>query len=398
MKNQNPSQSQPREDNSRKMSNAYSKNLQKQDSQNNMNNLQKNQSSRPYQPQGNFRNNNYRERSRSRELSHRQSFHEHQYNNMKQNNYDSNNPRYKPNYFRQVNDHNNQRQFESKYNKDKYNNMQNSEGMNNNHSYNSNEISKDDCLILLPNNYYNYIRKDFDRLKNRLRNEVKEDISNIIYNYIVPGFNENIFKFTAYSFSSKSTAIKIIAQFLFDELKKIYENTTYLKLSFLIPDNVIGFIIGIEGKNINQIREETNAKIEVYSPNNSRNYRKIEIAGDPQGIAGAAEKIYSITKKYFYFNIPKILNRNERDRDRRDIEHDRDKRDRDFNDYKDRNNFGYRNKDFHNQGYKDKDYKGMYNKERNEYRDMGYKNDYKNREGGYRNYGNNRDNNSIIEI
>ena len=108
--------------------------------------------------------------------------------------------------------------------------------MNNNHSYNSNEIFKDDCLILLPNNDYKYIRKDFDRLKNRLRNELKDDISNIMNNFILPGFNENIFKFTAYSFSSKSTAIKIIAQFLFDELKKIYENTTYLKLSFLIQE------------------------------------------------------------------------------------------------------------------------------------------------------------------
>jgi len=164
---------------------------------------------------------------------------------------------------------------------------------------------------------------------------------------MVPGFNENIFKFTTYAYSSRSLAIKIIAEFLFDALKTLYDNSTYLKLSFLIPDNVIGFIIGIEGKNINQIREETNAKIEVHSPNNTRNYRKIEIAGDPQGIAGAAEKIYSITRKYFYFNIPKILNRNERDRDRRDMEHDRDNRDRDnrdrdFNNYKDRNNGGYR--------------------------------------------------------
>ena len=149
----------------------------------------------------------------------------------------------------------------------------------------------------------------------------------------------------------------------------MYEKTTYLKLSFLIPDNVIGFIIGIEGKNINQIREETNAKIEVYSPNNSRNYRKIEIAADPQGIAGAAEKIYAITRKYFSFGVPKILNRNDRERDMN--------RDRDFNTYKDRNYGSYRSKDFNNTGYKDKDYKGMYNKERNEYRDVGYKNDYK---------------------
>ena len=32
------------------------------------------------------------------------------------------------------------------------------------------------------------------------------------------------------------------------------DKVTYLKLIFVIPDNVIGFIIGIHGQNINQIR------------------------------------------------------------------------------------------------------------------------------------------------
>ena len=384
--NQNPSQSQK---------SRYSNNYQKKDFSYKNENPSKYSSSNPYQASHDYRNNNFRERSRSREMNRRHSFNDHQnynINQKNQNNYE-NNQRYKPNYYRQqMSDHNNQRQYESKYSKDKFNNLQNPEDMNNKNIQNTNNFSKNDCLIVLPKNYYNYITQDFDKLKNRLRNELKDNISNIIYNFTVPGFNENIFKFTVYELSNRTTAIRIIAEFLFDAVKKVYEKTTYLKLSFLIPDNVIGFIIGIEGKNINQIREETNAKIEVYSPNNSVNYRKIEIAGDPRGIAGAAEKIYEITKKYFYFNMEKILNRNERD-DRRDFDYERDNRDRDFNNYKDRNNSGYKNKDYHNMGYKDRDYKGMYNKERNEYRDMGYKNDYKNRDGGYRNYGNNRDNN-----
>ena len=142
-------------------------------------------------------------------------------------------------------------------------------------------------------------------------------------------------------------------------------------------DYFFGFIIGIKGKNINQIREETNAKIEVYSPNNSVNYRKIKmkLPGIPGVLPGQLKKKYSITRRYFYFNMPKILNRNERD-ERKDFDNERDNRDtrdnrdRDFNNHKDRNNSGYKNKDYHNMGYKDKDYKGMYNKERNEYGDM----------------------------
>ena len=335
MMNQNLSQTQPNDENPRKVNNQYQKLSQKQDSPKNMGNPAKYSGSHQYQSQKEYQNNAIRERSRSRDISHRQTYHEHQYNNMNkgnQNNYDlNNNQRYKSNYYRnQISDYNNQRQFDrGGYNKDKYNNLQYSEG-GMNHSYNNSNDSKDDCLILQPKNYYNYIQKDFDKIKNNLKNELKDEITNITNNYTLPGFKEKIFKFTTHSFNNKIVAIKIIAEFLFNSLKKLYESTRYLKLSILIPDNVIGFIIGIEGKNINQIREETNAKIEVYNcPNNAINYRKIEIAGDPKAIAGAAGKILNIARKYYYFKNP---SKNERDRDRREIDHDnRDIRDRDFN-------------------------------------------------------------------
>ena len=67
---------------------------------------------------------------------------------------------------------------------------------------------------------------------------------------------------------------------------------SYLKGSILIPDNVIGFIIGI-----------------VHPQNNSKKYRQIEIAGEPLSISKAAEKIYSITYKYFNFYHQQILKR-----------------------------------------------------------------------------------------
>ena len=362
----------PQDDKSRKMSNQYSKNVQNQNSPNNMVKSSKYSSNRPYPTPREYRN-NPRERSRSPGINYRAPYHNYPHNNMKQsnqNNYDSNNQRNRP-YYRQQ-DFGGQRQFESKYSK----NYQ--EGNNNNYYKNNiSEHSKDDCLIILQKTYYNYILKDFDALKNKLKNELKDDISNIIYNYSVPNINENVFKFTTCTFEGKSIAIRIIAEYLFSEIKKKYENTTYLKLYFLVPDNVIGFIIGIDGKNINQIRDDSNAKIEVSNPNSS-NYRKIEIAGDPKGISLAAEKIYAIVKKYFYFNNPKILNRNERDR--RELEYERDNRSREFN-YKDKNYTNFRSKEYNNNsGYKDNDYKGMYNKERNDY-NMGYRNDYKSRGG-----------------
>lgn len=64
---------------------------------------------------------------------------------------------------------------------------------------------------------------------------------------------------------------------------------------------MIGFIIGIEGKNINTIRDESKARIEVFPQTNSK-MRQIEIAGNPNSISKAAEKIFSIEEKYCNFN------------------------------------------------------------------------------------------------
>ena len=344
-------------------------------------------SNRPYQSQMDFRNSSNRERSRSNEHSPRQSYHDYRPGNSNKlqgrNSFNIDNRNNKPYYYRQ----NNERQFDS----NRYKKERNQFGENNfNSGYNNNYgPTKDDCLIVLPKNYYNFIAKDFDNIKNDLKRELKDDIYNINFNYSVPSIPEKIFRFTTnYSnnFPLKTKAIKIITDFLFENMKKQYEKTTYLKLIFLIPDNVIGFIIGINGKNINQMRDETNTKIEVFAPNSTKKYRKVEVAGTPQDIAEAGEKIYDITRKYFYFNDEK-LNRNENDHDG-----DYDRRGSGFGmgnsfkdrdqDRKDRYYESNWNKDYDIDRYNNnREYKGIYNKERNDFRDLGYKNDFKNREG-----------------
>ena len=190
-------------------------------------------------------------------------------------------------------------------------------------------------------------------------------------------------------------------------MKQQNDKVTYLKLLFVIPNNVVGFIIGMNGKNINQIRDETNTKIEVYAPGNSKNYRKIEISGGPQNIADASEKIFEISKRYFYFNNEKILNRNEQSPQReksweRDRNRDnRDNRDQGYgmNNYKDRErNDRYHEGNWNNRDYDNnpnsKDFRGVYNNRdsRNDYRDTGYKNREGNRMYGGRDMKNSRDN------
>ena len=63
-----------------------------------------------------------------------------------------------------------------------------------------------------------------------------------------------------------------------------------------------GFIIGIEGKNINTIRDLTGARIEVFQQDVVHKYRQIELQGSPEEISKACEKIYKIVNKYYFFN------------------------------------------------------------------------------------------------
>ena len=370
--------------------NQFPKSQRKDSNSNNIPMNSKYPSNKPYQPRNNSSN---RERSRSREISPRQSFHNYPQGNSGQNN-NYNNRNNKPYHYRQNND--------NKYDINMNKRESNFSWGYNNTGYNP---SRDDCLIIFQKNYFNFDSKDFIDLKNELKRELKEDIYNIYYNECLPGISDKIFRFTtnpSVNYPCKNKAIKIIADFLFDIMKHQNDKVTYLKLIFVIPENVIGFIIGINGKNINQIREETNTKIEVFTPNNTKNYRKIEIAGSPQNIADAGDKICEITRKYFNFDNEKILNRNvhsspqrepnygrERNRDQYGIDNYRERNNRERNE---RYHEGYWNKDYNNNG-NIKEFRGNYNRDRNDFRDMGYKDDFRNREG-FRNYGRDMRNNN----
>ena len=168
----------------------------------------------------------------------------------------------------------------------------------NNDNYHNNYVS---CYILLPKNYYNHITKNFSELSRNIKKKIY-DVRELIYNYKLPYYDEYIFKISVVKNYAKSLVIKMVSECLFREMEIIYKNMTYLKLTILIPDNVIGFIIGIDGRNINSIREESRAKIEVFPKINKGKFRKIDIYGNPEKIFRACEKIYNIEEKYINFN------------------------------------------------------------------------------------------------
>ena len=156
---------------------------------------------------------------------------------------------------------------------------------------------RSNCYILLPKNYFNYIEKSILSLTSSLRNKIK-DICDIRHDYTLPFYQDYVFKISTYSNASRAIAVKIISAFLFSQMEKTYKKMSYIKITLLIPDNVIRFVIGIEGRNINSIRSESKAKIDVFQSVNRAHYRQIELKGDPESICKASERIFDIEEKY----------------------------------------------------------------------------------------------------
>lgn len=157
--------------------------------------------------------------------------------------------------------------------------------------------------VLIYKNYFEYFKEHFYQLKEDLEDKVK-DISDIKFDEKIPGFQDHALSLYAPTHRATVDAILIIAEYFFRELKKHYSNMTYVKLSILVPDNVISYIIGIHGRNLNEIRDKVGTKIEVYPSNELKELRQIEISGTPKIIAKAAEYLYEIVYKYINFKMP----------------------------------------------------------------------------------------------
>ena len=72
---------------------------------------------------------------------------------------------------------------------------------------------------------------------------------------------------------------------------------------------MVGYVIGIDGKSINKIRELSEAKIDISPGKLDTIYKKVEISGKSIQIKRACERIYRIVNDYYYskYNLKKGL-------------------------------------------------------------------------------------------
>ena len=171
----------------------------------------------------------------------------------------------------------------------------------------SNRIERNDenpkdkkfAFFLLKKMQYQYIKSNYSSIFSELNSKVK-GISDLKFDLRLHNIQDYVFRLSATSTSSIGQAIEILSTYLFLELKKQYNNVnmTFLKFLLLIPNTTVSYLIGVKGKNINDIRLRTGTKIEVFPPVHNADYRQVEISGAPDLIAKASEKIYDIVFKF----------------------------------------------------------------------------------------------------
>lgn len=105
------------------------------------------------------------------------------------------------------------------------------------------------------------------------------DVKLMDHNYQVEGLKDGVMKLEGDTLMGKVLASKVIYEFLYNQMNKTYEGMSYIKVSILVPKHIMGFIIGIEGKNINDIREKSDSKIEIFQEDIDEKFRRVEIAG-----------------------------------------------------------------------------------------------------------------------
>lgn len=247
-------------------------------------------------------------------------------------------------------DRNRDRDRERKYSSDNFDSRNNNENRSEYYRNDRNDDSsgnKEEILIFLPDNVFKYFQENLDRIKNKLQAELKEDNPIIQIDYKIPEIQENILRFVTSFPENKSYGIKTIAEFFNEEIKKNNEiSGQNIKISFLIPKNVIGFVIGSKGKNINEIRDTIPVKIDVQGIKETEDYTRIDISGNTGLIASAADKVYGKIEKYYKnnkFGRDRDGSHDNRDnRERNNNRMDRDNRDSNRDDNRDGNRDGNR--------------------------------------------------------
>lgn len=139
------------------------------------------------------------------------------------------------------------------------------------------------------------------------------DLKTLDPNHFLKEFNEEVLLIDG-SIDANSETLKIVCDFLYKHLKEHYKNLSYIKITILVPQrnfssylDLVGYVIGIDGKSINKIRELSEAKIDISPGDLDTIYKKIEISGKSIQIKRASERIYRIVNEYYYskYNLKK---------------------------------------------------------------------------------------------
>lgn len=69
------------------------------------------------------------------------------------------------------------------------------------------------------------------------------EIKNFQHNYSVKGFADNVLKIDAQKVNCNTEVLRIVCDLIFKEMKILYPNMSYLKISVLVPSRNINIFI-----------------------------------------------------------------------------------------------------------------------------------------------------------
>ena len=145
------------------------------------------------------------------------------------------------------------------------------------------------------------------------------DLKTFNPNYFLKDYNEEVLLIDG-TIDAKSEALKIVCDYLYKHLKELYKNLSYIKITILVPQrkiyyhlDLVGYVIGIDGKSINKIRELSEAKIDISPGELDTIYKRVEISGKSIQIKRASERIYRIINEYYYSKYNLKKERNDKD-------------------------------------------------------------------------------------
>ncbi|EAR94501.3 KH domain protein (macronuclear) [Tetrahymena thermophila SB210] len=168
------------------------------------------------------------------------------------------------------------------------------------HSEGNNQISDDrkkifDYDLFFENEQKDIILQDEKQFVDAVQQASKISEIKIDKSFSIPDLNGVLVRFIDKEQQPKYEALQQAFKFVYDRMSE--DKDKGFTAICLVPNGMVSLVIGIKGKQINQIMNESNTKVVANQPINKMTSRTIRIDGEYKKVAVAIKLIYQIIEE-----------------------------------------------------------------------------------------------------